>query len=370
MMNEKKKTVLDRLKAINVKNIIKSFTLIWGLILIVILTITNVGINEDFNLIQWLSDSMILLGIMVFGLFMGESIGGDKQKEKIQRNEKGEIIGGMYQKSIADYNKYYASIEKDLIYFNQFYQWYMPMQLHDKKLNYLIAKGIDITKANRIVDYCTIDDFFDLKSHPIEKVGENGKHIVIRKLNEYEIEPVEDVLKGKIKLNASSPNYYLTALSEANVGYIFEEGNEIKLLRDKIKRRNRIIKIVSSLSISLALGILTVYDFMGNGDDKSQMKARVNLVSRVSSLLTSLLSGWMQAVIDVKLQCQAIDNKVKVLTLFKDALTKNMFKVMTEDELGEEELKEYNRQKEEAKQNVVEPSTISFEPKEIDYGRK
>ena len=117
---KKKNKFIESLKRVDLKHATKVFTLIWGLILIVVMTITNLGFNEKFNLIQWLSNSLIIFGILVFGLFMGETSGSDKQMQKED---------GLYQKSLKQYEKYNEEISGELIYFGQWYSWFLPQEI-------------------------------------------------------------------------------------------------------------------------------------------------------------------------------------------------------------------------------------------------
>lgn len=327
----------EKIKNINIKNMIKVFTLVWGLALIVVMTITNVGIKEEFDFFQWLSNSLILLGIMVFGLLLGESIGKDKQVEK---------VGGLYQRNLLEYNTFRKLVDPIIVFFSQYYQWFMPKELRDKKINFLIMNGVEMKKAEYIVDYCTIDDFFELQQHPIEREG-----IIIRKLTSIEIEPVEDVLSGKIKLDLSNPSYYLSAFGLSNSKSVLEIGKQLDKEIKFNRKSNRIIKISVSLIVSLLLGILTVKEFMEGGDSQ----AWLNLISRVTALFTSLLSGWLSAVVDVKLRAEKLSNKTTILKMFKNAIDMKIFIPKSESELAKEELSNYLKEEEDKLKNVITP---------------
>ena len=71
----KKNGLIEKIKNINFKKFARGFAIVWMLLFIIVMTITNVGIDENFNWLKWLGNSMILFGIAVFGLFIGESIG-------------------------------------------------------------------------------------------------------------------------------------------------------------------------------------------------------------------------------------------------------------------------------------------------------
>lgn len=340
--NQKKKNkFIESLKRIDLKHATKVFTLIWGLILIIITTIANVGFDEEFNLYVWLSNSFILFGILVFGLLMGETSGSDKQMQKED---------GLYQKSLKQYEKYNEEISSDLVYFGQWYSWFLPQEIQGKKLDYLIVNGVDPAKAEKIVKYCSKKDLDELKEHVFEVLDEEGKHVTtIRQLEEHEIEPVEDVLSGVLKLNAANANYFLTAFSETGANdRIVEEGHSLQRLRRSNKKWNRTIKISTSLGISLIWGLLTVKDFMDGND----IQAWVNLVSRITALFTSFFSGWMSSVKDVKIQARILINKYKVLKMFHEHLTRKFFNAKTDDELADAELKAYKEKREKMKTEV------------------
>ena len=357
-----KKFSLENLKKVDLKQLVKVFTLVWGLVLIVLMTITNVGINKNFNIIEWVSNSLIIFGIMVFGLLMGETSGKDKQKAKPD---------GLYQNSLSEYNKYVAEIDKELIYFNQFYSWLLPKEISAKKIDYLIALGVDPVKAEKIVKYCVASDIEEMKKHIFAVKDEKGNVItLIRKLEEHEIGPVSDVLNGYIKLNATSANYFLTAFADAKINdRIVEEGKTLNKERKMSRNINRVVKISSSLIISLFWGLLTVYDFI-SGDDT---QAWVNLISRITALFTSFFSGWLSSVIDIKFEARILENKYKVLQYFHNCLVQKIFIPKLEEELEKEEYDQYLKEEEEAKKRIVIPEIVNDdkqEEKENDDGNK
>ena len=73
--------MLERLKRLNFKKFTRGFAIVWMIIFIVVMTITNIGIDEHFDWLKWLGSALILFGITVFGLFIGESLGNDFSKE-------------------------------------------------------------------------------------------------------------------------------------------------------------------------------------------------------------------------------------------------------------------------------------------------
>lgn len=335
----------DKIKKIDIKKIIKGFSILWFAGLIILMTIAHVGFKEDFKFTDWLSDALILVGIMVFGLLMGESVGCDKQLEK---------VNGLYQNSLMSYNTFVEEIKDILIYFIQFFQWFMANELFDKKVNYLVMNNIEISKAKAIVKYCTVSDLFNLADHTIEKEDSEGNKIYIRPIDKIQVEAVKEVLEGKIALDVSNPNYYLSAFSKSNSKSVLEVGKQLDKEIRFNKTSNRVLKIVVSLVVSLIFSLLTTKEFMKGND----VQAWVNLVFRIAALLTSLLSGWMSSVIEVKLRAEKLINKLKVLTLFKNAMDKKVFVPLSESELAKKEYDDYQKKIEEEKKNVIIPEEV------------
>lgn len=336
----------DKLKKIDLKKIIKGFSILWFLALVTLMTVANLGLKEDFKFIDWLGNELILVGIMVFGLLMGESVGCDKQLEK---------VNGLYQNSLMSYNVFLDDIKGILIYFIQFFQWFMASELFDKKVNYLVMNNVEISKAKAIVKYCSIADLKDLSNHTIEKEDIEGNKVYIRPLDELQIEAAKEVLGGKILLDASNPNYYLSAFGKSNSKSVLEVGKQLDKEIKFNKTSNRILKIVISLVVSLIFSLFTTKDFM-RGDD---IQAWVNLVLRIAALLTSLLSGWMSSVVEVKLRAEKLINKLKVLTLFKNAMDKKVFVPLNENELAKKEYEIYLKKQEEKTKNTIIPELVN-----------
>ena len=120
--------VKDKLKSINIKKAIKASTILIGLILVVFISFFNATFDfSNFNWYEWLANSSILVGIMIFGILMGNSTGTDIQQEK---------IGGLYQNNCIQYNEILVQIESIKIYFSQFWLWYKEQKLIEKKVDY------------------------------------------------------------------------------------------------------------------------------------------------------------------------------------------------------------------------------------------
>ncbi len=336
---------LEKIKKINFKALIKGFTFVWGVALILFMTIASVGIDKKFEILVWLSSTLILSGIMIFGLFMGESLGKDGQENK---------VNGLYQRALKEYNDFRKAIQDIVIYFAQFLIWHKSGELVNKKIEYLVDCEMPVEKAENIVKYCVRDDYEKLLTRPIVVKNDKGEDVIIRKLEEFEKEPTKEVLEGRIKLDGYGSSYYLSALGRGTTKSILEVGKQIDKEIRFNKIGNRIIKIVFSLIFSFGLAILTVNEFMNGSDPQAWM----NLFSRFAALFTSLFSGWLSSVVDVKLRAEKIQNKLDVLRTFEKSIKLKTFVPKTETELGREELEEYIKREEQAKNEVVDTEPV------------
>lgn len=337
--------MLEKLKSVNLKAAMRVFAIFWMLLLIVVMTITSVGIDKTFDWVKWLGNSMILFGITVFGLLIGESSGIDFQKNR---------PNGLFRMAIKAYDEFRQSIDDIIIYFPLFYDWYIPQRIDQSHVRFLTRCGMHIDKAKAIVKYCSAEDFAALKEHAIKKVDSKGNEIFIKKLLDKEVEPTRIVLFGEHEFKQSGAAYYLQALAESNQADIMEVGEYIKLERARRKRMNRIVRISGGLLISLGIGILAVNEIMKGNDAQGW----VNLVSRISNLFTALLSGYLSGVDDVIKQADAIENKTHVLKIFKVSYDKHLFEVYDEQSDAKREFEKYEKEVEEAKANVIEPEVM------------
>lgn len=346
----------DKLKNIDIKHLVKVLAIFFGFVLIIVMSIVNVGINKEFDVVEWLKNSIIILGIIVFGLLMGETSGRDKQIEK---------VNGLYQTSLRNYNEFFKKIEGKIIYFAQFYSWLLPKQLREKKINFLIKNNVDPAKANLIVDNCSKQDIEELKLHPIERNG-----IIIRQLEEHEVDAVLEIFDKSFKLNVCNANYYLTAFSEGDVSStILEEGKDLEGKRKNNRHRRRILKMVSSLVFSLIFGLLTANELMKAGDTQ----AWFNLIMRITALLTSLFSGWLSSVVDVKLMARMLINKLNVLKLFENCMKDKVFIPKFEQDLAKEEYEKWQKEeleKQSGYEIVEEPKPLEITTGGIEYAKQ
>lgn len=327
----------ERFKRYNVKTLLKFMTLLWAVALIVLMTLAHVGLdpeNMDFN--TWLSKAVLMIGISIFGLVMGEGIGRDKQMGD---------PNGLFQRNMAQYNEVREQIRKNEMCFGDFLNDYRIKETEKKKLNYLMNNGVE--KAEEVLKYIQLSDLDELAQHPIKL--ENGT--IIRQLGEEQIKAIKKVLKGKIIVEASNNAYYLSAYSHNTETSILEVGSSLdKAIKSNLSF-NRTFKLLTSILFSLIWAMVTVDDFI-SGDN---IAAWVDLISRLMTLFSCLFSGLSSARIDVKLKAKQLENKYIILRQFKESCDSGLVNKVSYEEKAKQEYETYLKQ---GKENANERDSV------------
>ena len=358
-MSDKKRTIIEKAqeKGITTKKLIKGGAVFFGFALIIFMTFFDAIIDpKKLQLSTWLTNSLTVLAIMVFGIIMGESVGQDTQQEK---------IGGLYQNSCNEYLAIRESIRQIDTFFSQWWIKHKERRLREKKIDYLVSNQFDTQVANAIVRYIEKGDLVKGKliydeNRAFEKIyikeTDNNEKKPFKKLDNEQAEIVKHIFT--ITLDTFEPDYYLSLFDEDISTNDVEKGKKIANRITKTKIIKKATKIISSLAISAVWGMLTIREFIddsGASADAQRKAAWLNLISRITSLITSFASGYSTSVINVKLQSRAIQNKTDILTLYKNETEKKLFVPETYEQMIERELKE---QEQYEKEHTVETEIV------------
>ena len=336
-------------KGITTKKIIKGFAIVMGVSLIIFMTFFDAILDpKKLDLATWLTNSLTMLAIIVFGIVMGESIGEDAQKEK---------VNGMYQNASADYLIVRESIRQIDAFFSQWWLLHKQKRLFEKKIDFLVNNQFDTRVATTIVKYIEKEDIvvgkliFDEKK-PTEKIyikEIKGKQFKFKKIYADQKDIVLSIYK--ITLDTFGDDYYLSLYDDGieNTNDA-EKGKKIAERIKQVKIWRKVIKIASALVISAVWGMLTIREFSGGGDEDSAMKtAWINLISRITSLITAFASGFSTSVINVKNLSYAIENKSEILRSYKQDYDNKVFIPETYEQMVEREYLEQIQVEEENK---------------------
>jgi SOS response regulatory protein OraA/RecX len=308
-----KTSTKEFLKQFQAKKAIKGSTLVIGLLLIVFMTVTDIVFDPSkFDFFVWLSKTLILVGISVFGLLMGESIGKDKSTDKDNPDS-------LYQTSLAAYKAIHDAITPFFNYFGQYYIKSEAKELRQKKISFLVANGFDGDEAERLVDNLTKKDVDAITHGPISVIDKKGCKIGLCQVNEDQ----GSVLNDMIAITLDAPNYAYFLSANANIKQkgTIEKGVQIPKERVQSRHFNRIWKISFTIVVSVMWSFFTVQDFMAGDNTQAWM----NLISRLAALFTSFLSGWGSSTIDAKLASEELDNKTILLTEYQSAIQNKEF---------------------------------------------
>ena len=305
---------------------IKLFTILTIVVFIILTTLTNVGLDgENFNFSKWIINTILSITISIAGLLLGESLASDCLKSKED---------GLYQTTLQTYNTLYITIMPIIIYFNDFLLWFKDKETFNKQLDYLLSR--DIKEARDIIKELQLDQVDELLEHPIQL--ESGK--IIRKKTEEQVQAIKKVLEGKIVVQSSSGNYYLNAFENHSKKSVLEEGKQIEKETNIFVTISRTRKILLSIFISIVFATITFSQLANT----PIIVALTNLVLRLCTFVSCLYCGWQTESVVVKELAKKIENKIKVLSIFKTSYNSGEFKPTEYEDLARQEYEEYINQ--------------------------
>lgn len=324
-MNEKLTGLTKKIKQVVLaKSLIKAGTMAIGVIAIILMTFANVGPTDHFDFAEWMTDALIMVGIIIFGMAMGESTGKDFTRD----NE-----FGLYRKNVGLYQEIRKTIRDDGsdAYFAQFFAFYKEKEYRDKVIETLDETIADRSLCEMIADGITADDLDKIGN----KVYINGD-IKIRKLSDKEYQAVKDVIANGVPYHTPKNTYYLTVFGESDTTSMLEQRFAISKEIRVNTWFTRGWRIAFALAVSFLMAFLTVKDFTEAGKTEAWM----NLVFRLFSLVSGFASGFGSGSMDTKLRAELIQNKYEVLSLFTTYLNNGIFKPKTYDEIIQEQIEQ------------------------------
>lgn len=327
--------------------------LIWALMIllpVVILVMTWIPFFFDFANIdwrKWLTTSLINIGISISSIVIGELTGEEKQREK---------VGGLYQNALKRFN---ASIEKlrhsELYqYFSQFFTWFKAKELKQLKEDYLVDNGIDLLQAHYLITYAELEDIERMKQGSFKKIDEKtGKEIRFRKVTEEQYNIIKNVFDPSFQLETYQCTYYLSASGDGTARSVLSRAKTLNEKEKKNKNFRRWFKIGLYVFVSILFAAATIQELTGEG----VKEAALNSTIRIFTFVSGILSGFMTAVVSIKLEAEMLDDKSDLHDIYRATYKKDFFP-KTYEELVDEDIEREEKEREEALKNIVDPEVL------------
>lgn len=307
-----------------------------GLFIVIVLSIAQFAFDfEHFNFTKWLSNSMLLTGILMIFMLIGETF----------KNTIMERPNGRYQVFLKKYRMARENVNNIENYFDDYLIDYREKELEKKKINILINNGIrqakDLVKLSE-------DEVRELIKEP--KIFNNIKYL---RLKEEEALKIIEVL-NHTKLGFTNSAYYLN--ERANFKTTSDQDIPELIYKKKKAYRigTRFGRIIMGLSFSFLFAALTANEFM-NGDDWT---AWYNLFSRIFSAISGLSTGYTIAYGINGFEVEELEVKINFLNRYRLDFDNKVYVPKSFEEKFNEQLEQAQKEKEEAVKNVVEPAEI------------
>lgn len=282
-------------------------------VIIIFTSLVNAGFDiEKVFEKENLSNAIINAAITIFGTVAAVPAGTVATKQR--RNPDG--TDGRYLQEFNNYNTIRERIEPKRIAFNQWHTIQHRKELQQKKVEYLLSKGIlqaeDILKLTK-------EQVLSLTTS--QKCVVDGKELFFKALTEEQLHACLNVLAGKVNVH-KLPDFY----------FLYVDGKSSKSFYDQAyyETRNANISFVVNLLSKIFIGFVITSIFTGlividRTEDLTNaefvMKAIIMIAARIFNAISSTLWGWLLGQEMVYTQCYYINGRTQFLELFNNDTT-------------------------------------------------
>ena len=313
------------------KIITKAFTkttlslamLVVGLAVVVILSVAQFALDfEHFNFSQWLSNSLLLTGILIIFMVIGESF----------KNTIMERPNGKYQYSLKTYREVRKAITDIVPYFGDYHIDYREKTLKNKKITLITNAGI--AQAREIVENLTINQIELLDHQPMEVNG----------IEFFTITPEQKKIILKVlentRIGLTTTVYYLSEYNTYNVETDQDLPEKIQRKKTAFRWSGRIVRVVLGLSCSLLFAALTAND---------DWQSWYNLFSRIFTAISGLGTGYAIAYGINSFEIEDLEVKTTFLEIFQKSIELKTWVPLSHHEKFVKQMEEFKKKEEERK---------------------
>lgn len=316
---------------INRKMLLNSFSILLVIVLIVISSVAQAGIDPSYwTTWQFITSVMLTTSLCIFGV-----IAGYGEADNFYRTN----TKGLFVDTYNNFNKAYDKILKHIDKFSDWNIRFYENELRKKIIRFL-KDDWGIKQAEQVL---MLDRKEVVKLIEPQKFFIKEKEVFFHTLSKEQIEAVLFVMNGKLKLKFVHDSYFLNAFTNNKKKSMYElAGNQ-----EKNKRTKFSILITYRIILSLMMGLILSGLVVDQTTGASAGTIAINLITRLFSLFSAITWGFYVAYELVKDDCVFLEYKIQVLEIFyNDVEVNKTFVPLTDDEKARKEYIDFYKNQE------------------------
>lgn len=282
-------------------------------VIIIFTSLVNAGFDiEKVFEKENLSNAIINAAITIFGTVAAVPAGMVATKQR--RNPDGSP--GRYLQEFYEYNRIRQKIEPKRLAFNQWHTLQHRKELHQKKVEFLLSKGI-----------LQAEDILNLSMERVQMLTSSqrftveGKEMFFKALTDAQIDACLCVLSGKVTVH-KLPDFYFLYVDGKSTRSFYDQAYYETRNANMSFAVNLISKIFTGFVItSIFTGLVIIEKTEGISNAEFIMKAIIMIAARIFNAVTSTLWGWLLGQEMVYTQCYYINGRSQFLELFDNDST-------------------------------------------------
>ena len=311
------------------KSIYSFVSVLACLVLIVAVSIAQVGFNKEFykDVNYWINLA-ILAALSIFGMLTGQQIGDD-----VNRNNP----KGRFRNSLSKYSTKYNDVDNKKLfsYFEDWLEFFRERKLQKKIKDILRENGVhqlevldlDVLELDNLKQSWKKDWTGTNKYDKYYNEEKDESITYFMSYSEEQIQLIKDCLRGKVKVSKLPSSFFTDAIN-AYEKDMWESAAHSNAKKNAYLSLNTTYKLVGLIAFSFIMsGLEPAMD-----GDASAQQIFLSLASRLFTLATSIVWGMYIGMELVKIDNAYLDYKVRMLSLYEEEYDLGIFKPMTIEE--------------------------------------
>lgn len=295
------------------KEILFAFSSLFCLVVVVAITsFANAGLDLERMLSkESIADAILNAVITLYGTISSLPAGLVATKQRVNADGS----AGRYLEEFNEYHEIRKRIEPRRPAFSQWHTAQHRSELHQKRVEYLLARGIQ--QADDILKL-SISEISELTTS--QKYTVDGEVMYFKALSPEQIAACKYVASGGVKLHKLPDFYFLSVDGKSSKTFYdqayYESRDENTTLFVKLSYKIFVGFVITTIFTSLMLEAgsdVTTSEFI--------VRALILVVARVFNAVTSCLWGWLIGQELAYKQCYYINGRTQFLKLFENDRT-------------------------------------------------